>query len=206
VSDPKPAAQRDALRDAIAREESRLDRLEAERSALRSRLVTLRAELASLEDPGRLPEDPGSGLPAVPETPEEKIRLFRSLFRGRTDVFPTRFVSKRTGRAGYAPACRNKFVPSVCELPKVKCGDCPNQGFVPFDDEAVLEHLTGKQVMGLYPLLEDDTCWLLAADFDKKAWTDDVTAFVETCRLFRESAGRGEGTSCRGPDSDPTAP
>jgi superfamily II DNA or RNA helicase len=173
---------RDALREEIAREESRLDRLEAERSALGSRLATLRGELASLEDRSRLSEGVGSRLQAVPETPEEKIRLFRSLFRGRTDVFPARFVSKRTGKAGYAPACRNKFVPGVCDLPKVKCGDCPNQGFMPFDDGAVLEHLTGKQVMGLYPLLEDETCWLLAVDFDKKSWTEDVAAFVETCR------------------------
>jgi len=108
--------------------------------------------------------------------------LFRSLFRGREDVFPTRFVSKRTGKPGYAPVCRNKFVQGVCELPKVKCGECPNQAFLPVDDAAVLAHLTGRHVMGVYPLLEDDTCWFLAVDFDKSTWTEDVTAFVETCR------------------------
>jgi superfamily II DNA or RNA helicase len=117
----------------------------------------------------------------VPQTPSEKVRLFRSLFRGRADVFPTRFVSRRTGRAGYAPACRNKFVPGICELPKIKCGECPNQAFLPFDDAAVLGHLTGRHVMGVYPLLEDETCWFLAVDFDKSTWMEDVTAFVETC-------------------------
>ncbi len=98
---------------------------------------------------------------------------------------PTRFVSSgrcfvgaRTGKSGYAPACRNKFVRGVCELPKIKCGDCPNQAFLPFNDVAVLGHLTGRHVMGVYPLLPDETCWFLAVDFDKRTWTEDVSAFV----------------------------
>jgi hypothetical protein len=78
----------------------------------------------------------------APRTSAEKVALFRSLFRGREEVFPTRFVSKKTGKAGYAPACRNKFVKGVCELPKVKCGECPNQAFIPFDDAAIVGHLT----------------------------------------------------------------
>jgi hypothetical protein len=126
------------------------------------------------------------------------MKLFRSLFRGREDVFPTRFVSKKTGKIGYAPACRNKFVKGVCELPKVKCGECPNQAFIPFDDAAVVGHLTGRHVMGVYPLLEKETCWFLAVDFDKGTWTEDVSAFVETCRrvglpfaLKRSRSGNG---------------
>jgi hypothetical protein len=67
-------------------------------------------------------------------------------------------------------------------LPKIKCGDCPNQAFIPFDDTAALGHLTGRHVMGVYPLLEDETCWLLAVDFDKGTWTEDVISFVKTCR------------------------
>jgi hypothetical protein len=131
-------------------------------------------------------------------SPEEKVWLFRQLFRGRQDVFPTRFVRKRTGKPGYAPACTNKFVRGVCELPKVKCGECRNQAFVPVDDQAVLAHLQGRQVMGVYPLLDDDSCWLLAVDFDKSTWRDDVLAFVATCRrvglpvaLERSRSGNG---------------
>ena len=171
------------LLDAIAQEELRLVRLEAEQDDARIRLAALRSELASL---GSEPQIRVGLLsyPAqsAPQTPAEKVRLFRSLFRGREDVFPTRFVSKRTGKPGYAPACRSKFVKGVCELPKVKCGECPNQAFLPVDDAAVFRHLTGRHVMGVYPLLEDDTCWFLAVDFDKSTWTEDVTAFVETCR------------------------
>ena len=118
----------------------------------------------------------------VPATPAEKVNLFRSLFRGREDVFPIRFVSKKTGKAGYAPACANKFVRGVCDLPKVKCGECPNQAFIPFDDAAVVGHLTGRHVMGVYPLLEDETSWFLAVDFDRSTWQSDVIAFVDTCR------------------------
>ena len=168
---------------AIAREEARLARLETERAQAQTHLAALRSELAALGD---IPESRESSAPEpaprAPETPAEKVRLFRSLFRGRTDVVAVRFVSKRTGQAGYAPACRNKFVRGVCGLPKTKCGECPNQAFVPFDDAAVLAHLTGRHVLGLYPLLDDETCWLLAVDFDKHTWTDDVLAFVETCR------------------------
>jgi superfamily II DNA or RNA helicase len=91
-------------------------------------------------------------------------------------------VSKKTGKPGYAPACANKFVRGVCELPKVKCGDCTNQAFRPVDDGAVLGHLRGKHVMGVYPMLPDETCWFLAVDFDKGTWKEDVRAFAETAR------------------------
>ncbi len=63
----------------------------------------------------------------APRSPTEKVKLFRQLFRGRDDLYSTRFVSKKTGKAGYAPACANKFVVGLCELPKVKCGECANR-------------------------------------------------------------------------------
>ena len=118
----------------------------------------------------------------APNTAVEKVQLFRSLFRGREEVFPTRFVSKKTGKPGYAPECSHKFVRGVCGLPAVKCGECPNQAFLPVDDQAILGHLRGRQVMGVYPLLQDESCWFLAVDFDKAAWREDVTSFVETCQ------------------------
>jgi len=52
---------------------------------------------------------------------------------------------------------------------------------IPLDDEAIHAHLSGKQTVGVYPLLLDDTCWFLAADFDKKTWKEDAAAFRETC-------------------------
>jgi hypothetical protein len=179
-----PPIQRRELVDAIRQEETNLARLDAKRSGSAVRLRALQTQLAGLDDAAdeirvRLPLAPEV---SAPTTSAEKVSLFRSLFRGLADVFPVRFVSKKTGKPGYAPACRNKFVRGICELPKVKCGECPNQAFVPFDDAAALGHLTGRHVMGVYPLFDDETCWFLAADFDKSTWIDDVGAFAETCR------------------------
>jgi hypothetical protein len=180
---PSQRGKGHALQNAIAVEEARLSKLEAQQTESKNRLSALRAELAATgtEPQIRVRLSLTPDVP-TPRTASDKIALFRSLFRGRIDVFPTRFVSKKTGKSGYAPACQNKFVRGVCELPKIKCGDCPNQAFIPFDDAAALGHLTGRHVMGLYPLLEDETCWLLAVDFDKGTWTEDVLAFMETCR------------------------
>jgi hypothetical protein len=86
--------------------------------------------------PPPMASDPASGL--APSTPEGKIKLFRALIRGRPDAYPTRFLSKKTGKPGYARAGSNKLAPGVCGLPKVKCGDCTRQPFNPVDDAAVM--------------------------------------------------------------------
>ena len=67
----------------------------------------------------------------------EKIALFRHLFGGRTDVFPARWDNPKTGRSGYAPACRNEWVRGVCGKPQVKCGDCPNKAFIPVTPDVI---------------------------------------------------------------------
>jgi hypothetical protein len=131
-------------------------------------------------------------------SPQEKVRLFREVFRGRPDVYAERFVAKKTGKAGYGPVCANKFVKGLCELPKVKCGDCANRALRSLDDRAVERHLRGHHVLGIYPLLEDETCWLLAMDFDKSTWMQDASAVWETCsRLgipaYVERSRSGEG-------------
>jgi hypothetical protein len=166
----------------IAREEARLLELERTREEARSRIASLRAELDAA--PARLPLPlPLAPNGKVPHTPAEKVKLFRSLFRGRTDVFPTHFVSKKTGKPGYAPACSNKWEPGLCILKTGgKCSDCANKAFIPVDDQVIADHLKGRHVMGVYPLLDDDACWFLAMDFDKSSWKADVSALTETCR------------------------
>lgn len=153
----------------LAREESYLAEIESRREAVRSRMEALRAKLMALSA-----EEPTQSAMSVAldvqATPTDKVRLFRALFRGREDIFPTRFTSKKTGKVGYAPACANKFVRGVCDLPRVKCSECLNQAFTQVDDRVVLDHLRGRHVMGVYPLLEDETCWFLAIDFDKSSW------------------------------------
>lgn len=181
---PKPYSldRRRALADEIAKEERNLRRLEAERADASARILALQNELAAVESMSALRREPTTVLGGGPRTPVDKVKLFRELFRGRPDIYPTRFVSKKTGKAGYAPACSNKFVHGVCELPKVKCSDCTRQAFLPVDDTALRGHLEGNYVMGVYPMLQDETCWFLAVDFDKSSWTDDVRAFVGTAR------------------------
>ncbi|MDR0287558.1 MAG: hypothetical protein LBI03_07650 [Clostridiales bacterium] len=116
-------------------------------------------------------------------TPETKILLFRSLFKGREDIYAKRFESKKTGKSGYRPACRNEWVRGICEKPKINCGSCTQRSFEQITNEVVKSHLTGSIIMGIYPLLSNDTCHFLAVDFDKESWREDVTAFMDTCKL-----------------------
>ncbi|MCZ7564368.1 MAG: DEAD/DEAH box helicase [Burkholderiales bacterium] len=111
----------------------------------------------------------------------DKISLFRSLFRGRDDVYPIRWESK-TGRSGYSPACNNEWAPGICEKPRIKCTECPNQAFPPVSDDAVYEHLSGRRTLGVYPLLPGDTTWFIAADFDGSTWRADAMAYAASCR------------------------
>jgi len=116
-----------------------------------------------------------------------KVDLFRSLFRGRTDIFPLRWENLKTGKSGYAPACANEWMRGLCEKPRIKCSACANQAFIEVTDQVVAQHLRGQGpggaafVAGAYPVLPDDTCWFLAADFDEAEWRRDVKAFAQTC-------------------------
>jgi superfamily II DNA or RNA helicase len=99
-------------------------------------------------------------------------------------------VSKKTSKPGYAPACSNKWQSGLCLLKSGgKCADCANQAFVPVTDQVVVDHLQGRHVIGVYPLLEDETCWFLAVDFDGRSWQDDIAAFGETCRSVGIAVG-----------------
>ena len=152
-------------------------------------LRALRAEngrlIALLESHGiewRAQQRPASS-PVEPArlSAEEKVSLFRRLFRGRTDAYPVRWESKTTGQSGYAPTCANEWRAGVCEKPRIKCGDCANRLLIPLSDAVIYDHLAGEHTVGVYPLLEDDTCYFLAVDFDEAAWRDDARAFMQSC-------------------------
>ncbi len=136
--------------------------------------------------------------------PEAKIALFRSLFRGREDVYPRRFTSRTSGKSGYAPACANEWVRGVCEKPRIKCTACSHRQFLPVTDEVIRWHLMGRDergaefVAGVYPMLLDEHCCFLALDFDKVSWQQDVQAILATCltlelpcALERSRSGNG---------------
>ena len=111
----------------------------------------------------------------------EKVALIRRLFRGRTDVVPVRWEGKTSGKSGYAPACANEWRAGVCEKPRIKCGDCGNRLLIPLSDAVIYDHLAGKHTVGVYPLLEDDTCHFLAVDLDEADWRGDARAFMQSC-------------------------
>jgi hypothetical protein len=117
-----------------------LDALERERMRLESRLRQIE-QGRNATKPTPMPE------PTVTNTSPaaDKIALFRSLFAGRIDVFPTRWENPKSGRSGYAPACANEWVRGVCgklrgrgdRKPRVRCGECPNQAFIPVTDGTI---------------------------------------------------------------------
>ena len=162
-----------------------------ERARLLERIKELEAENAELRK--RLGEDV---TPTEKKTTamqnlslQEKVDLFRSLFKGREDVFARRWYSKTSGKAGYQPVCQNEWTP-LCDKRTFKCADCPNRKFSPLTDNDIYRHLEGKDadgrdVIGLYVLNEDNTCHLLCTDFDDKncehGCQNDVLAFVDVC-------------------------
>ncbi len=169
---------------------ARGDREEADRHAPKVNevarvLKTPRSDRAGSSATGRTPL-PAKGLrPAAAlseaSPSESKVAFFAGLFRGREDAYAVRWES-RNDRSGYSPACEHEWDSRLCAKPKVRCPDCAHRELLPLTDAVIFGHLTGKHVVGTYPLLADDTCRFLVVDFDKTCWQDDVSAFVETCR------------------------
>ena len=136
-------------------------------------------------------------------TPEEKIRLFRSLFRGREDVFARRWYSVQKEKGGYAPVCANEWKYGVCIKPKGKCSKCENRVLVLLDDSIIYKHLSGKDVngqdvIGIYPILPDDTCYFLAIDFDDGAWQENVAVVRAVCNEWEIPCGVEQSRSGEG--------
>jgi hypothetical protein len=140
--------------------------------------------------------------PAPAETKEKRARkrieLFRSLFRGREDVYARRWENP-DGRHGYSPAALKDWKAINASRPEDrKKIDQATRKFLPLTDAVIESHLLGKETVGIYPLLQDESCWFLAVDFDKKTWADDSRAFLDTCQelsvpavLERSRSGNG---------------
>lgn len=118
---------------------------------------------------------------------QEKIEYFLSVFKGREDVYAHRYHSTTTGKTGYTPVCKNEWVNGLCDKKKYRCAECPNREFRPLTADVVRAHLMGRDalcrdVAAIYPMLEDNRTWLLAADFDEENWKLDVTEFCKSCK------------------------
>ncbi len=199
----------DELEKSIEDIEQELKSLNDSRKKLLEKLIVLRQRRIPSRNAPAVSDDNQviSNEITCNSSKQVKIALFRSLFKGREDVFPKRFESSKTGKSGYQPVCNNQWVAGVCKKPTIKCSDCFNQNYVPVSDKIVRNHLTGHDpesrekadyVIGVYPLLENDTCHFLAVDFDGENWKTDASAFLQSCRdmqvpcsLERSRSGNG---------------
>jgi len=162
-------------------ESSGPDELQALRTE-NARLISLLESHGIEWRPSPPPAKPATESELARLSTDEKVALFRRLFRGRTDVYPVRWESKTKGKSGYSPACANEWRAGVCEKPRIKCGECSKRLLIPLSDSVIYDHLAGLHTVGVYPLLEDDTCNFLAVDFDEAEWRDDARAFIQSCQ------------------------
>ena len=177
--------------------------LQAENARLKALLEKHGVDWRMRVDPVMPPTNPPAHAAL---SADDKIALFRRLFRGRVDVYLVRWESKTFGKSGYSPACandkfaskatlnsdaarvarakngQNEWPPGICEKPRIKCVDCSNRLFMPLTDAVIHAHLTGGHIVGVYPLLADETCHFLAVDFDDAEWREDALAFARSCR------------------------
>jgi superfamily II DNA or RNA helicase len=125
------------------------------------------------------------------------IPQFRSLFRGREDVFAIRW--EKGAKTGYMPAYF--YDPYRYKVHVIKGGTFQNftdKSYLQLTDEQITKHLNGKQHIGLYPLLTDNSSWFIAADFDKENWGEECRSLLKVCEakgipayLERSRSGKG---------------
>ncbi len=138
-----------------------------------------------------------SGVDCSSDSPA-KIRLFMSLFRGRDDLYAKRWENKDKGTSGYSPVCLYQWQPGMCGKPKIPCSKCKNRLYAPLDENVIEDHLKGKIVAGIYPMLPDEACHFLAMDFDEADWQKDISVVRQACTTFnipfaveRSRSGKG---------------
>ncbi len=180
----------DTTKELITRLEAECARLRGENAELRRRLGVETDHASSFQTAEVCVSPQPLGTVTNHSPAGEKVALFRRLFRGREDVFAERWTG-RDGKAGYSPAALKDW--SQCDEK-----GRPGRTLLPLTDDAIIAHLTGKQTIGVYPLMLDETCRFLAADFDKAGWQADARAFLDVCAeweipaaLERSRSGRG---------------
>jgi len=177
--------------------EAYVQRLEAENRRLRAELSKGTAPTRdspleeasanySLQSESHLNQDDQNQVnPQLASTllsPEAKIRLFRTRFAGRTDLYARRWESRDGSKKGYSPVCANEWREGICKKPKIRCHECHHRAFEPVTDEVIRKHLTGVEVVGLYALDTQSRCQFIVVDFDHDSWRDDTRALVRVCR------------------------
>ena len=114
----------------------------------------------------------------------EKIALFRSLFRGREDVYPRRFESRKTGSRVRASVRERMGAGHLREAahqvrgvsqPPIPASDRRRHPLAPVRPRSSRAAVRRRR---LSAAPQDETCFFLAVDFDKAGWREDATAFL----------------------------
>lgn len=196
-----PTIQQDPRSDPLRVALAECSRLREENTRLRRSLaehnISIPAYLESKATPSA-EKDAAADAKSIADQIKHRVALFRSLFRGREDVYAVRWEGSG-GRSGYMPKSdRDWKAYNASKAEDRKRTDRKTRKLWPLTDQAVEDHLRGRQTIGIYPLLLDETCWFLAVDFDKSAWQQDALAFLDTCRelgvpaaLERSRSGNG---------------
>ena len=133
---------------------SELERLRAENERLRTLLA-----LAQRHEDDPRSEQAGPTRPrassSTPASADEKVALIATLCSAAATTC--------TRCAGRAPA---RARAATRQRPRMAGSKSGPKTYLPMSDEAIERHLRGRESIGVYPLLEDDTCWFLACDFD----------------------------------------
>lgn len=121
---------------------------------------------------------------------EDSVKIFMNYFKGRNDVYPYLSIDKNNPNIKYyIPACTNEWKNGVCNKTMgKKCKTCQYRENKPISKETIYKHMYGNYPIGIYPLLENDTCFFLSLDFDdkdsKKDIKSDVLAFASVCDKY----------------------
>ncbi len=128
---------------------------------------------------------------------QTNVDVFKSLFKGREDVFAVRW--EKGNKSGYIPAYF--YDPYHLRAHKMNGGTFQNfseKSYLQLTDEQIQKHLNGFHQIGVYPILQDNTSWFLVADFDKANWQDEAITFLNACKekqipayLERSRSGNG---------------
>jgi len=171
-----------------------LNRLREENRQLKAQLRLMDANDSQYSDPesntekssleAEATENFSSSVISNTSDSTDKIRLFRTLFKCREDVYAKKWENKKKNISGYAPVCLNEWSVGICSKPKIACSKCPHKSYAVLDNNVIENHLRGNIVAGIYPMFPDETCCFLAIDFDEEDWQKDITALRKVCSEF----------------------
>ena len=130
-------------------------------------------------------------------TNQEKLTIYHNLFNARTDIYARRW--QKNDKSGWSPAYSfdwNEFNSHRAKGGTIK--DFENKKLLSLTDEILLNHLLGKETIGIYPILKDNTSYFIVADFDEADWKNDSQKFIKECgniglKAYTEISQSGNG-------------